>query len=145
MMSFGASKNGCMSAEALLIFGRPELVETVERQRKRSGHLLSKMRYLSCQLLAYIKDDLWLELAGHANRQAAEFAEVVRAHSTARLEYPVQANEVFVRWAAADFVELEDKGIQFLLEPGKDDLARFVFAYSTTEQETQTLIDAFGS
>ena len=54
MLSFGASKNGCMAAEALLIFGRPELYETAERLRKRGGHLFSKMRYVSAQLLAYI-------------------------------------------------------------------------------------------
>ena len=60
MLSFGASKNGCLAAEALLLFGRTELRERAERLRKRSGHLLSKMRYVSAQLLAYIEDGLWL-------------------------------------------------------------------------------------
>ena len=54
MLSFGASKNGCMAAEALLFFNHPERYETAERLRKRSGHLFSKMRYVSAQLLAYI-------------------------------------------------------------------------------------------
>jgi threonine aldolase len=142
LMSFGASKNGCMAAEALLIFGRPELVETAERLRKRSGHLLSKMRYVSAQLLAYIKDGLWLELAAHANRQAACFAEAVEAHPTARLEFPVHANEVFVCWPAEDFARLESTGVQFLMWPGRDDLARFVFGHSTTTEDTDTLIRA---
>ena len=48
--------------------------ETAERLRKRAGHLLSKMRYVSAQLLAYIDNGLWLNLAGHANARAAEFA-----------------------------------------------------------------------
>ncbi len=74
-----------MAAEALLIFddgsGDMEaLRERAERLRKRSGHLLSKMRYVSAQLLAYIRDDLWLDMARHANAQAARFAAAVEAH-----------------------------------------------------------------
>ncbi len=146
MLSFGASKNGCMAAEALLFFGTPpDVYETAERHRKRSGHLLSKMRYVSAQLLAYIEDDLWLRLAGHANQQAANFAQTIEAHPVANLEFPVGANEVFVRWTVEDFRQLEDQSIQFLLWPGQDDLARFVFGHSTTNEDTRTLIQAFGS
>ncbi len=145
LLSFGASKNGCMAAEALLIFGRPELLESAERMRKRSGHLLSKMRYVSAQLLAYIKDNLWLDLANHANRRAEAFALAIEAHSSARLEFPVQANEVFIRWTAKNLEALESNGIQFHLWPGQDDLARFVFAHSTSQDELDTLISAFGN
>ena len=144
MLSFGASKNGCMAAEALLIFNRPEWRETAERLRKRSGHLLSKMRYVSAQLLAYLDEDRWLDMASHANRQAADFAQAVRSHGQAGLEYPVQANEVFVNWSAEGFNQLESQGIQFQRWPGRDDLARFVFGHSTTGQETRMLIKALG-
>ena len=141
MLSFGASKNGCMAAEALLIFGQPQWLETAERIRKRSGHLLSKMRYVSAQLLAYIENDRWLEMAVRANRQAAKFAAAVENHSGASLEHPVQANEVFVEWSKQGFDHLESQGIQFLLSPGRDDLARFVFGHSTSDEETLTLVD----
>ena len=46
---------------------------------QRGGHLFSKMRYISAQLLAYIEGDLWLRLAAHANQQAAEFAALAGA------------------------------------------------------------------
>ncbi|MEE8338990.1 MAG: beta-eliminating lyase-related protein [Xanthomonadales bacterium] len=139
MMSFGASKNGCLAAEALLFFDRPELREKAERLRKRSGHLLSKMRYVSAQLLAYIENGLWLDLAKNANQQAARFSQAVVQHPSASLEYPVHANEVFVKWTAGGFTRLEESGIQFLTWPGRDDLARFVFSHSTSSEETQTL------
>jgi threonine aldolase len=147
LLSFGASKNGCMAAEALLIFGDGgsgdrALRERVERLRKRSGHLLSKMRYVSAQLLAYIDGNLWLDMAGHANTQAAQFARAVTAHPEASLEYSVEANEVFVRWSAAGFRQLEEAGIQFLTWPGRDDLARFVFSHSTHPAETEALCQA---
>jgi len=144
MMSFGASKNGCLAAEALLLFNRPELRETAERLRKRSGHLLSKMRYLSAQLLAYIKDDLWLDLAGHSNQQAARFSYAVGQHPHASLEFPVHANEVFVSWSPEGFRRLEEAGIQFLGWPGRDDLARFVFSHCTSSEETEKLCSALG-
>ena len=142
MLSFGASKNGCLGAEALVLFNRPDLQEVVERHRKRSGHLLSKMRYLSAQLLAYIEDDLWLKLAGHSNQQAATFTQAVQDHPRASLEYPVDGNEVFVKWSAAGFEQLEQAGVQFLMWPGRDDLARFVFSHVTPIEETQVLCAA---
>jgi len=143
LLSFGASKNGCLGAEALLIFDDPGLRERAERLRKRSGHLLSKMRYVSAQLLAYVRDDLWLDLARHANAQAAHFAKAVEAHPEAALEYPVEANEVFVRWSASGFRQLEEAGIQFLTWPGRNDLARFVFSHCTLDEETAALCRAF--
>jgi len=140
MLSFGASKNGCMAAEALVFFNQPQWLETAERLRKRSGHLLSKMRYVSAQLLAYIENDTWLGMANHANRQAAKFAEAVENHAEASLEYPVQANEVFLKWTKEGFNHLEAQGIEFGLWPGRDDLARFVFGHSTSDDEVGLLI-----
>ena len=145
MLSFGASKNGCFAAEALLFFGNPERVETAERLRKRSGHLLSKMRFVSAQLLAYIENGLWLELAGHANEQARIFAGAVREHPEAGLEYSVDANEVFVKWSPEGFRRMEEAGVQFLTWPGRDDLARFVFSHCTPEAETSALCRALTS
>jgi threonine aldolase len=145
LMSFGASKNGCLAAEALLLFGRPELREHAERLRKRGGHLLSKMRYVSAQLLAYVENGLWLDLAGHANGQAAHFAEAVQKHPDAELEFEVQANEVFVRWSAQGFRQLEEAGCQFLAWPGRDDLARFVFSHCTEPAETDQLCRALNA
>jgi len=99
------------------------------------------MRYVSAQLLTYIKDGLWLDMASHSNRQAAKFSEAVERHASASLEFSVDANEVFVKWAPDGFTALEQSGIQFLLWPGRDDLARFVFSHCTTEEETAFLCD----
>jgi threonine aldolase len=145
MLSFGASKNGCLAAEALLFFGETQLQQHAERLRKRSGHLLSKMRFVSAQLLAYIKDDRWLTLASHANRQAAQFAGAVRAHPQAELEFTADANEVFVRWSASGFAALAGAGVQFLAWPGRSDLARFVFSHCTSDKETEVLCQTLQS
>ena len=57
-LSFGFTKNGGLSAEALIFFD-PELADDAVR-RKRAGHLLSKGRFLAAQILAMLEDDLWL-------------------------------------------------------------------------------------
>ncbi len=145
LLSFGASKNGCLAAEALLIFADSGLRERAERLRKRSGHLLSKMRYVSAQLLAYIDNGLWLDLARHANQQAARFADAVRQHPEAKLEFSADANEIFVRWTASGFKALSEAGIQFLTWPGYDNLARFVFSHDTSPEATARLCQLLGS
>jgi threonine aldolase len=145
MLSFGATKNGALGAEALLIFNPDIATETAERLRKRGGHLLSKMRYVSAQLLAYLENGLWLRLAERANQAAAVFATAVEAHPDAGLEFPVQANEVFVRWTPEGLGALEHAGIRFLYWPGRTDLARFVFSHAVTDEETRTLCEALAS
>lgn len=85
MVSFGGTKNGCWCAEALLVFD-PALRETAEYLRKRSGHLFSKARFVSLQFLAYFKDDLWLELARHANSMANRLRSGISGSARARLE-----------------------------------------------------------
>ena len=45
----------------------PEHAWEFELRRKRGAHLFSKHRFLSAQMLAYLTDDLWLDLARRAN------------------------------------------------------------------------------
>ena len=109
VLSFGFVKNGGMNAEALIFFD-PANAETVPRLRKRAGHLLSKGRYLAVQILAMLKDDLWLSNARAANAAAAALAE---AAGPERLVYPVEANELFVRMTAGEAAELRSQGYDF--------------------------------
>lgn len=141
-LSFGATKNGAMTAEAIVVFGHPEWLEAMHRMRKRGGHLLSKMRYVSAQLLAMLADDLWLELGGHANRMAARLADAIEAHPDAGLAWPVQANEVFLRMAPDRLQALKGQGFEFHIWPGHDDLARLVCSFATTREDVDALIDA---
>jgi threonine aldolase len=60
LLSFGATKNGCFSAEAIIFF-KKELVGNLGFLMKRAGHLLSKMRFVSSQLNAYLTKDVWLK------------------------------------------------------------------------------------
>jgi threonine aldolase len=130
MLSFGATKNGAMMAEAVVDFRPPSQRpphESLRRRRMRGGHLLSKMRFLSAQLLAYVEDGLWLRLAGRANAGATRLGEGLAALPGVRLAHPVEANEVFVTLPEPLADALAAAGIEFHRWPGEDGLvARMV-------------------
>ncbi len=94
VLSFGATKNGALAAEAV-IFLNLDLAEDFGYRRMKAGHLISKSRFLACQLEAYLADDLWLRNARHANAMAAQLAGVLEALPGVRIPTPVEANEVF--------------------------------------------------
>jgi len=142
VLSFGATKNGALTAEAVVVFGRPEWLEGLERRRKRGGHLLSKMRYVSAQLLAMLENNLWLDIARTANARAAELAAGIQASGVASLEWPVEANEVFMRAEPAVLKQLKDQGFEFHIWPGYDDLARLVCSFATERSTVEAFLDS---
>jgi len=95
VLSFGATKNGALAAEAVIFFGG-EAEPAFEYRRKRAGHLFSKMRFLSAQLEAYLADDLWLRNARHANAMARRLADGLAAIDGVSLVQAAEANEIFV-------------------------------------------------
>ena len=111
-LSFGATKNGALMAEAVVIFDT-DRVDDFERKRKRAGQLLSKMRFVSAQLEAYVDDGLWLRLARHANVQASRLAAGLAALPGVELLIPAEANEVFARLPAAAAEALAERGYRF--------------------------------
>jgi len=108
ILSFGATKNGALTAEAVVFFDC-ERIADFEFRRKRAAHLLSKMRFVSAQLLAYLNQGLWLRLAGRANTLAQRLA----AAAAPLLMHPVQANELFLRVGDAGAAALRASGFEF--------------------------------
>ena len=100
VLSFGATKNGALTAEAVVLFDK-ELARDFGYRRKRGGHLFSKMRLLSVQWDAYVTDDLWLRNAAHANAMARRMADGLKGIDGVELTRPVQANILFPRLPAA--------------------------------------------
>ena len=124
-----------MSAEAVLFFD-PAAADVARYRRKRAGHLQSKGRFLAAQLLAMLKDDLWLDNARRANAAAQEIAGACGD----RLLHPVEANELFVRCSAAEREVLRKQGFGFY-DWGAD-AARFVTAWNTRAEDAVALARA---
>ncbi len=89
ILSFGATKNGAMGAEAVVVFD-PALAGEMLFLRKQSMQLASKMRYLAAQFLALAENDLWLENARHANAMAQRLA-AASADDRRRRDHPAGA------------------------------------------------------
>ncbi|RED53634.1 threonine aldolase family protein [Aestuariispira insulae] len=142
ILSFGATKNGALGAEAVILFDRSREQE-MHFRRKRGGHLFSKMRFLSAQLEAYLSDDLWLRNAGHANQMASELGNGLAQLDGVDLVHQVQANEVFVRLPESIFKNLRAQGFEFYDWPlGGPDCYRFVTAWSTEKSHVSALLAA---
>lgn len=128
ILSFGCVKNGGMSSEAIVFF-KPELAEGFIERRKRAGHLLSKGRYSAAQILALIKDGLWLDNARAANAGAQSLARALGD----RLIYPVEANEVFARLTAGEAAQLRAAGFDFYDWTAGE--VRFVVSWDQSAQD----------
>jgi threonine aldolase len=135
VLSFGFVKNGGMSSEALVFF-HPDLAKATRYRRKRAGHLLSKGRFAAAQVLAMLKDDLWLRNARAANQGATTIAAAVGD----RLVYPVEANELFVRISAGEAATLRAQGFDFYdWEPG---VIRLVTSWDQPAAQIEALATA---
>ncbi len=141
VLSFGGTKNGLMGVEAVVLFD-PELAWEFELRRKRAGHLLSKHRFLSAQMQAYLTDDLWLDLANTANNRAAQLSSGLLGIEGANLSHPVQANMVFMEVSRAKHRRAIAAGAAYSLAPFSSSLegddaeilsSRLVCSWSTTE------------
>jgi threonine aldolase len=142
LLSFGASKNGALAAEAVVAFD-PGLAVELALRRKRAGHLWSKMRFLSAQLLAYLDNDLWLKNARHANAMARRLAEGLAAIAGARLALPVEANELFVVLPVPLIAALRSAGFRFLDWPAPPGVAGSVVRLVTSYDVTAAAVDGF--
>lgn len=140
-LSFGCVKNGGMGAEAILFFGKQ--AGFAKELRKRSGHLQSKGRFLAAQILAMLKDDLWLANARAANESAA----LIGAAAGNRLFYPVEANEVFLRLSAEETAVLRGQGFDFYDWPMKDGTegARLVTSWDQDADTVRPLAQAIAA
>lgn len=141
VLSLGATKNGGLSAEAIVSFDDAASAELVYRT-KRAGHVTSKMRYQSAQLIAYLTDGLWLELAERSNHAMARLARGLDKLGVELVNRP-DVNMAFVRLPERVIRELEASGLLFYRSGPK--LVRFVTSWQTTESdvdETIALVEA---
>ena len=146
VLSFGATKNGAMYADAVVFFD-PTLAAGFKRRMKRFGHDLSKTRFMAAQLLRYVEDDLWLRNARHANTIAHELGELLAGVPGADILHPVEGNIVFVALPdqcvsalAAAGIVLRSKG---RLADGRE-WFRLVPSFTTDPEEVRTLASALG-
>jgi threonine aldolase len=142
VLSFGATKNGALAAEAVIFFD-PDDTRDFQYRRKRSGHLVSKMRFVSAQLICALAENRWLAWAGHANALACSLAEGLRGIPGIEIAFPVEANAVFACLPDAMIRRLRTHGASFYdwaAASGGRTLVRLVTSFATPEADIAQLI-----
>jgi threonine aldolase len=94
ILSFGGTKNGMMTGEAVISF-RPEITANLPYLRKQSAQLASKMRYLSAQFIPYLENNLWLHNALSANHKAARLANILNSYPQINFTQKPETNQLF--------------------------------------------------
>jgi threonine aldolase len=138
VLSFGATKNGALAAEAVVFFDHA-LVRDFELRRKRAGHLQSKSRYVAAQLLGYLDSGVWQRNAQRTNRLAQRIGRAAGA----ALLHPVEANEVFLKLGVPRRQQLRAAGFEFYdwgAESAGD--ARLVVSWDQPEDDVTALCEA---
>jgi threonine aldolase len=143
VLSFGGTKNGCIAAEAVVFF-KPDMAENFQYLHKRSGQLLSKSRYVSMQLEAYLSDGVWLRNALQANTMASLLSKGLSAFPDIELAYPTQSNEVFVRLPRSVIDLLNGAGYDVNEDELDCTAARFVTAWNTEPNDIEQLLAVIG-
>ncbi|GAA4191985.1 low specificity L-threonine aldolase [Gryllotalpicola kribbensis] len=150
IVSFGASKNGGLFGEVVVIVD-PETTLGIEYLRKADMQVPSKQRFIAAQLVAMLEDGLWLRAAQHANEMAAllreQLEEAVADASAPGLSFtqPTQSNAVFAtlpkvaadivrrRYAFYDWDSTRTDGFAEV---------RWMTAWDTSEEDVEAFADA---
>jgi threonine aldolase len=139
-LSFGGTKNGLGFGEAIVFFEKEFTQEFVYRM-KQSGQLASKMRFLSAPWLAMLKDGLWLERAGQANRMAKSLADKLRPLTGVKLLFPIEANAVFTKIPQPAIDAMHQLGWRFYTDVGPGGGARLMCSWDTTKQDLDEFVE----
>jgi threonine aldolase len=123
--------------------------------RKRAAQLFSKSRFIAAQFDAYLENDLWLDLARHANGMADRLRSGITASNSARLAWPTVSNEVFAVITKAAAKTAEDKGAKFYAWPvpaatpelvgAEETLIRLVTSFATEEADVDGFLGCVAS
>ncbi|SMY05950.1 threonine aldolase family protein [Flavimaricola marinus] len=149
-VSFGGTKNGLLGVEAVVLFD-PETAWEFELRRKRGAHLLSKHRYLSAQMRAYLADDLWLDMARMANARTDRLVAGLRNTSGIEFLFEPEANIIFFSATRGLHRKLHDGGAVYYIMSGELDgddpeemlTGRLVCDWSMTEDGVDEFLALF--
>lgn len=142
VLSFGGTKNGLLGGEAVVCFDE-ETAHRLRYVRMQSLHLASKMRFLSVQFSALLRDGLWQRCAKNANATAASLATGLEGLPGVKLLHPVEANIVVASLPAAAAAALHesfdfyDRG-----QAAGKTIIRLVGTFRSTDAEVDTFLSA---
>ncbi len=139
LLSFGGTKNGMMIGEAIVSFNK-DLSSAFKFYRKQGMQLLSKMRFVSAQFIAYLNNNLWEENASNANNMGKYFAKEISQFKDIRLKNEPETNMIFAYMESGLIKVLQDK-FDFYVIDEETNLIRLVTSFDTTMEDIDSFIN----
>ena len=139
VLTLGGTKNGMLFGEAVLFFNESKN-ENNKFHLKRSMQLASKMRFISAQFEAMFTNNLWYDLAAHANNSATYFAKKITDYTPLRVTRPVETNAVFVEIPKNLYLALQEVATFYMWNEQTEE-TRFMFSFDTTTSEIDKFIE----
>ncbi|GGA33650.1 threonine aldolase family protein [Psychrobacillus lasiicapitis] len=137
----GGTKNGALLGEALVICC-DSLKEDFRFHLKQKGALLAKGRLLGIQFYELFQDDLFFELAQHANKMATILREECNNAHFSFLTYS-PSNQIFPILPNALIAELQNKYAFIVWEKvnSTHSAIRLVTSWATKEEEVRAFVE----
>jgi threonine aldolase len=150
-VSFGGTKNGLLFGEIVLIYN--ELAKNKFKYiRKQNMQLPSKMKFISCQFLEFLKSPdplntktknslpLWKEISQHGHSLATYLAEGLKEIPEITITQKVQANSVFVKVPRNWIKPLKDAFFFYVWDEETFEL-RWMISYDFTKDDIDQFLN----
>ena len=139
----GGTKNGTLIGEAIVI-NNIQLKENFRFHMKQHGALLAKGRLLGAQFLGLFQNNLFWDLAAHANAMAEKMADGLKIIGIP-FQYPPETNQIFPILSNPLILELE-KLYGFHIWQKLNDhqsVIRLVTSWSTEQSHVEMFLQDF--
>jgi threonine aldolase len=133
VLTFGLTKDGAMYGETV-VFVDPTLAERAAFVRKQAGQLSSKTRFVSAQIVALLRDDLWLRNARRANEMAGSLAAAVEPIPGVHVTDTPEVNSLFVSLPPTAIEPLQSWSFFWEWDLTLS-LVRWMTSFATTEED----------
>lgn len=137
----GGTKNGALIGEAIVI-NNQELQQDFAFNIKQKGALLAKGRLLGIQFLELMKNDLYFNLAKHANQQAMKIKHAMKERGV-RFLSDTYTNQIFPILSHGLIEKLSEK-FEFYVWKKIDDESsaiRLITSWNTGDEPVNDFID----
>ena len=156
-LSFGGTKNGLLMGEAVVIFHRPEntlpdnngipmnaqnmeAARNLQYLRKQTTQLYSKSRFIAAQFDEYLKNDLYLQLAGHSNNMAKYLAKSLEGITEVTISKAVESNAVFAEIPVWLSEELNKKHYFYVWDEQTNEV-RWMCSFNTRKEDIDEFVE----
>lgn len=139
LLSFGGTKNGMMIGEAIVSLNK-DLSKAFKFYRKQSMQLLSKMRFVSAQFIAYLDNNLWKENASNANNMGKYFANELSQIPDIILKNEPETNMIFA-YVEKDLINVLQEQFNFYVIDEETNLIRLVTSFDTNKEDIDKFMD----